>query len=566
MKGEREREIGMEKPLAHRVGAEEVPRKQDPTYGSNGAAAFEKILKAKFEEMVRPLAENYMGSKIESLVKVETEEVVKATMEKFVTAEMEETTKAELEEYAKTRAEETVRAELEEVAKVQVGEIVKVKTEEFLKAHREKAVKAKTGEVIKDIARRYRADPETTLFAPVLRWNDRVVVVRCPFCKAVHRHSMKGGLAAYTPDADGIIAHCSYGHPQSMRYYRFQFPFAEKDETEAHDNGNGASRYTRGNVQNRRTKFVEYEIHQYGHEKWYVNVEEDGRKGAQSVESSSADDMENLTMLIEQKLKLNNNATVSPAATMPVAAAAVEMLPLPLTSGDRRSNVYCYTTDPVTGSDEILLYAPIARFQISTPWKTVARLVRGGRFPTIDAMSGWSHAEGPYIHGRFSTLEVKILSLMIGYKLPASPEYDQGSPGMFNASHAEKQLVSYFVDKHVFLEQNFMSEEKIESERQKIRKDLEIAIDLDPKFISTDQLSLKDFEKLLVRCKDSWPQLSTLDSQSRLRKLYEVRPPIMLRDATILVSKEPCCDCQQFIGHVNRSLGLNIRVEYITKR
>ena len=69
-----------------------------------------------------------------------------------------------------------------------------------------------------------------------------------------------------------------------------------------------------------------------------------------------------------------------------------------------------------------------------------------------------------------------------------------------------------------------------------------------------------------MRCKDSWLQLDKLDDESRLRQLYEVQPPATLRDATILISKEPCYDCQQFIERVSRSLGLNVQVEYITKR
>ncbi|KAF6793435.1 hypothetical protein CSOJ01_13906 [Colletotrichum sojae] len=115
---------------------------------------------------------------------------------------------------------------------------------------------------------------------------------------------------------------------------------------------------------------------------------------------------------------------------------------LPILSG------FAFTRSP---EDENLLTL-ISNFDIPNKWKTVAVLYRGSQLPTVAAMSGWAH-EGDsnvQVGGREWTLEVRHLCNLIGYSLP-SHERDQGDLGQYYACHAEKQLIAFFVNKHLFL-------------------------------------------------------------------------------------------------------------------
>ncbi len=42
-------------------------------------------------------------------------------------------------------------------------------------------------------------------------------------------------------------------------------------------------------------------------------------------------------------------------------------------------------------SSRVTLFAPISEYEISTPYKTIACLERGGQYPAVIATSGWSH-------------------------------------------------------------------------------------------------------------------------------------------------------------------------------
>ncbi|RSL78707.1 hypothetical protein CEP52_017608 [Fusarium oligoseptatum] len=91
-------------------------------------------------------------------------------------------------------------------------------------------------------------------------------------------------------------------------------------------------------------------------------------------------------------------------------------------------------------------------YSLPTSRKTIARLIRGGRLPEIAAMSGWSHGRDDTIHvaGVDWTQEVLDLCQNIGFGLEPH-DLDRGMPGRFNACHAEKQLVAYFIYKHLIL-------------------------------------------------------------------------------------------------------------------
>ncbi|KAH0430381.1 Ankyrin repeat-containing protein [Colletotrichum camelliae] len=95
----------------------------------------------------------------------------------------------------------------------------------------------------------------------------------------------------------------------------------------------------------------------------------------------------------------------------------------------------------------------IATFDIPNKWKTVAVLYRGGRFPGVAAMSGWGHGEklDIQVSGKDWTQEVYDLCERIGFSLRPH-DRDQGSRGRYHACHAEKQLVAYFISKHLLCE------------------------------------------------------------------------------------------------------------------
>ena len=154
-----------------------------------------------------------------------------------------------------------------------------------------------------------------------------------------------------------------------------------------------------------------------------------------------------------------------------------------------------------TDRGTIELIAPVAEFHVPNEWKTVASLQRPSNYPSIAAMSGWSHGETKVtVSGREWTDEVMRISTTVGHQLQIEKHRDQGIEGQFFASHAEKQPIAYFISKHVLIE--------------------------------------SEGEELLQRAK----------------------PPVLLEEATILVSRPPCDDCFKFIGAVNTTLSLMISV------
>ncbi|KAJ5392568.1 hypothetical protein N7509_008058 [Penicillium cosmopolitanum] len=115
-------------------------------------------------------------------------------------------------------------------------------------------------------------------------------------------------------------------------------------------------------------------------------------------------------------------------------------------------NSYSFKPSRSFGQDSLVLCGPIEQYPITKSWKTVAHLERGGKFPSIGAMSGWSHcsAQSLRVDGRQWTDEVFYISEKVGHYLTPS-SWDHEKAGQFNACHAEKQLIAYFIDRHVFL-------------------------------------------------------------------------------------------------------------------
>ena len=99
---------------------------------------------------------------------------------------------------------------------------------------------------------------------------------------------------------------------------------------------------------------------------------------------------------------------------------------------------------------------------------------------------------------------------------------DQGIPGQFYACHAEKQLIAYFVYRHLILAHEILEEDY------------------------------------------GFAGLTLEPTQRRgkgLAELQTVQPPKSLRDGTIFVSRNVCLDCKDFVKKVNDKLDLNLNLQ-----
>ncbi|CRL30029.1 Ankyrin repeat-containing domain [Penicillium camemberti] len=263
----------------------------------------------------------------------------------------------------------------------------------------------------------------------------------------------------------------------------------------------------------------------------------------------------------------------------------------------------------------VAYYGPIRRYPISSSVKTVAVLEKGRPFPSIAAMSGWGHSEWPSIRvsGRDWTALVLKLATIVGHTLSAHAAKDQGIQGQFQASHAEKQLIAYFLDRHVFLQQdktpNPQFDEEIDNQESKIeemasrfstirqmhrlQKDREqVLFDLwnkDDRLLGDeyDEEAVKGL-KTNVAClgekigalelRPEVRQMRARERQIRLKErqkgLHErlnrmsaKEPERTLRRATILISAPThgvCEDCLLFGKRVNHFFGLQIELRECT--
>ncbi|KAL7927903.1 DYW family of nucleic acid deaminases domain-containing protein [Trichoderma austrokoningii] len=173
-----------------------------------------------------------------------------------------------------------------------------------------------------------------------------------------------------------------------------------------------------------------------------------------------------------------------------------------------------------------------ANFEVPRQTKTIGILFRSDlndtspAFPPVAAMSGFSHEPDSelkvQIAGRKWTNEAMYLCWITGHLPLYSEEYDHGIPGRFYACHAEKQLVAYFVNKHMFL-----------------------PCDVDEDF-GMSALSMDDLRDDVRR--------------QKVKKLMGIEPPQSLKSATILMSRAVCDDCRAFARLVNEEFGLDIEV------
>ncbi|KAI9859999.1 MAG: hypothetical protein M1813_006346 [Trichoglossum hirsutum] len=270
---------------------------------------------------------------------------------------------------------------------------------------------------------------------------------------------------------------------------------------------------------------------------------------------------------------------------------------------------YSFRRSP--NDQSIVFRGPIANYPVTSDYKTVARLERGGQFPIIAAMSGWvHHDERPSIRisGRYWTDEVIRIAAVIGHDLTQDFR-DHGSPGRFHASHAEKQLIAYFIDRHVFLPRDRVPKAELEASITRVEDQLmdrscsSVLIrqlrglerakeEFDRELLNEDDTLLEDeydekrVKQLKADIQSVKKQLADLEVHAEVKEIreleYQLRtfqrkealhqklidisktpPPISLTNPVILISSrssEICGDCRLFKDQVNRSLGLSIEL------
>jgi hypothetical protein len=166
---------------------------------------------------------------------------------------------------------------------------------------------------------------------------------------------------------------------------------------------------------------------------------------------------------------------------------------------------------------------------------------RYGGFPDVYAKSGWGHnqVENLVISGKHWTTEVMNLCREIDFFPRPSLDYDQGVPGQYNASHAEKQLIAYFIFKQSSLSHKVDNIEKSESNSE----------------------SEGDVSRLLGNL--TLTGKNEQAAKAKLIALWKSRPQQPLNRAVILVSRPVCSDCERFLKHVRINLGLKIEIRSV---
>lgn len=115
----------------------------------------------------------------------------------------------------------------------------------------------------------------------------------------------------------------------------------------------------------------------------------------------------------------------------------------------------------------ITLFGPIRSHRVPRISKTAAVLDRGDQFARISATSGWGADALPLnCETRPHWIEqVYYIASTVGHRLQTAPDpsWDWGKPGQYFASHAEKKLIAYFIDKHVFVSRDKESDQVLEA-------------------------------------------------------------------------------------------------------
>ncbi|XPS81811.1 hypothetical protein M3J09_013736 [Ascochyta lentis] len=264
----------------------------------------------------------------------------------------------------------------------------------------------------------------------------------------------------------------------------------------------------------------------------------------------------------------------------------------------------------------ITLCGPITKLNVQRISKTAAILDRGGQFPRIAATSGWAMEVLPLnIAYRPSWItHVFTLASTAGHELPAT-RYDHGEPGKYYASHSEKKLIAYFIEKQVFTPQDRSYDEDLQQSLYDVAQLLEetkttsaackkvCALEdakeqLEGSFLDAED-ELTDaadgseesnrrhrFEKMIAQTRQMDEDRRDLETeadvlemrhqQKRQRLLLEQErleqglidmswhpPALSLSQAVIWSSNEVCKDCEAFKDAVNSYFALGIDLTWI---
>lgn len=260
----------------------------------------------------------------------------------------------------------------------------------------------------------------------------------------------------------------------------------------------------------------------------------------------------------------------------------------------------------------ITLCGPIQRYDVPRITKTAAVLERGKQFVPVSATSGWGIDALPpnYKTGPDWIQQVYYIASTVGHKLQVAPDpsWDQGTPGQYFASHAEKKLIAYFLDKHTFMPQDrepnetlrdsildvedILAIEKHSSvawakvcslEERKTKVDRQLS-NADDRWLG-DSYDEQEVNRLKHEIRAIDEELSSLESDSNvarmraqekkrrmllkrekmhqnLMELSDNEPPVSLKQAVILSSNRICEDCDNLRKLVNAYFQLNIEMEW----
>ncbi|OCK92305.1 uncharacterized protein K441DRAFT_663576 [Cenococcum geophilum 1.58] len=262
----------------------------------------------------------------------------------------------------------------------------------------------------------------------------------------------------------------------------------------------------------------------------------------------------------------------------------------------------------------ITLYGPIPSYPVPRINKTAAVLDRGNQFPRISSTSGWGADALPLNDKTGPTWIERVYSIArtVGYRFPEAPDslWDHGKPGQYFASHAEKKLIAYFINRHVFMPQDKEPDQKLEGsiyevessladgknssvawakvcqlEERKAKLDLEL-------FDADDRLQCDSYDEQEVKrlkheihvideqllCLESDADLAKMRAQEKMKRILLKRnkthhslmeltrnePSIMfmLKRAVILSSNAICENCDMFKKRVNGCFQLNIEMRW----
>ncbi len=194
------------------------------------------------------------------------------------------------------------------------------------------------------------------------------------------------------------------------------------------------------------------------------------------------------------------------------------------------------------GRDGRSLFPLTQHVSLLTESKAVARLHRGPNLPEVDAMSGSAPCwvEGAFIPSHEWTDKVVNLSQAVGFKLQPHNR-DNGVPGHWEACHAEKRLIAYFVDHHCALAADISLPEEMVSQRAE-----EDAL---AGFRAQEWQEARQEEEMA-----SWKQ--------KFKDLCAIMPEHRLQDATIMVNRPVCVECKRFVAQVNKAAGIALSIRH----